>query len=78
MDPNSKANIAYQGNPPAEPNGKTHIVPSGGVLGGGSSINLMMYTRGQRSDYDSWDTPGWTAEELVPYFKKVRTLWLER
>jgi choline dehydrogenase-like flavoprotein len=76
MDPNSKANIAYQGNPPAEPNGKTHIVPSGGVLGGGSSINLMMYTRGQQSDYDSWDTPGWTAEELVPYFKKVRTLWL--
>lgn len=73
MDPSSKANIAYQGNPPVEPGGKAHIVPSGGVLGGGSSINLTMYSRGQRSDYESWNTPGWTAEELVPYFKKLET-----
>lgn len=41
------------------------------VLGGGSSTNLMMYTRGQRDDYDSWNTSGWSTDELLPYLKKV-------
>ncbi|KAL7619877.1 hypothetical protein AAE478_010423 [Parahypoxylon ruwenzoriense] len=47
------------------------IVPSGGILGGGSSINFMMYTRAQRDDFDSWKTPGWTADELWPYLNKL-------
>lgn len=46
-------------------------VPSGRVLGGGSSINTMAYARGQVSDYDSWNTPGWSTEELRPYLNKV-------
>lgn len=46
-------------------------VPAGRVLGGGSSINTMAYARGQVSDYDSWDTPGWSTEELRPYLNKV-------
>jgi choline dehydrogenase-like flavoprotein len=46
-------------------------VPAGGVLGGGSSINLMMYSRAQRSDWDAWQTPGWSADEMIPYLKKV-------
>ncbi|KAI0023436.1 GMC oxidoreductase [Xylariomycetidae sp. FL0641] len=49
------------------------VVPAGGVLGGGSSINFMMYTRAQRDDYDSWNMPGWSAEELLPYMKKLET-----
>jgi choline dehydrogenase-like flavoprotein len=47
------------------------VVPSGGVLGGGSSTNLMMYSRAQRSDFDSWGVPGWSADEMLPYLKKV-------
>jgi hypothetical protein len=36
-----------------------------------SSINWMVYTRGQRHDFDSWNTKGWSADELLPFLKKV-------
>ncbi|KEY74603.1 hypothetical protein S7711_05034 [Stachybotrys chartarum IBT 7711] len=49
------------------------VVPCGGVLGGGSSINFMMYTRAQQDDYDSWKTPGWSADELRPFLRKLET-----
>jgi choline dehydrogenase-like flavoprotein len=39
-----------------------------------SSINWMVYTRGQRHDFDSWNTKGWSADELLPFLKKVCTL----
>lgn len=48
-------------------------MPSGGTLGGGSAINFMMYTRAQRVDYDSWNTPGWAADDLIPLSNKVET-----
>jgi hypothetical protein len=41
-------------------------------LGGGSSINFLMYTRASASDYDDFKTPGWTTKELLPLMKKVR------
>lgn len=47
------------------------IVPSGGTLGGGSSINWMVYTRAQRSDFDAWNAEGWSANEMLPFLKKV-------
>lgn len=47
------------------------VVPAGGILGGGSSINLMMYSRAQRSDFDAWNMPGWSANEMIAYLKKV-------
>ncbi|KAJ8127167.1 hypothetical protein O1611_g6470 [Lasiodiplodia mahajangana] len=53
--------------------GREVIVPCGGMLGGGSSINFMMYTRAQRDDFDSWKTPGWTGEDLYPFLKKLET-----
>lgn len=49
------------------------VVPTAQVLGGGSSINMMMYTRPQRSDFEDWGVEGWRAEEILPYFKKFET-----
>src|SRR5918995_3041606 len=43
-------------------------LPRGKVLGGSSSINAMIYIRGNPIDYDEWG-PGWTWEEMLPYFK---------
>jgi alcohol oxidase len=69
--PTSDATLFYQGNTESQLNGRQLIVPSGGTLGGGSSINLMMYSRAQRVDFDSWKTPGWATEEMIPYLKRV-------
>ncbi len=45
------------------------------VLGGGSSINAQIYTRGHRLDYDAWafehGCPGWSYREVLPYFKRA-------
>jgi len=49
--------------------GKTSYWPRGKVLGGCSSINAMIYIRGNRADYDGWG-PGWSYEEVLPYFKR--------
>lgn len=47
------------------------IIQSGGVLGGGSSINMMTYSRAQRSDFNSWNAEGWSADAMLPYLTKV-------
>jgi choline dehydrogenase-like flavoprotein len=56
-----------------EPNcgGRRIALPRGRVLGGSSSINAMVYIRGNRADYDEWDMPGWSWEDLFPYFLKA-------
>jgi len=46
-------------------------LPRGKVLGGSSSINAMVYIRGNRRDYDDWGVPGWGSAELIPYFLKA-------
>jgi choline dehydrogenase len=48
--------------------GRRIYLPRGRVLGGSSSINAMNYVRGNRADYDGWNQPGWTYDELLPYF----------
>ncbi|HET8642636.1 MAG TPA: GMC family oxidoreductase N-terminal domain-containing protein [Pseudonocardiaceae bacterium] len=45
-------------------------LPRGRVLGGSSSMNAMVYMRGHRVDYDGWNQPGWSYDELLPYFKR--------
>src|SRR5262249_7757162 len=45
----------------------------GRVLGGSSSINGSLFMRGLPEDYDSWGSPRWTFDELLPYFRKIET-----
>ena len=54
-------------------NGRSGYQPRGKVLGGSSSLNAMVYIRGQRQDYDHWaaqGNPGWSWAEVLPYFKR--------
>ncbi|OKI23474.1 choline dehydrogenase [Nocardiopsis sp. TSRI0078] len=44
-------------------------LPRGRVLGGTSSINTMIYVRGNRADFDGWGQEGWSFEDLLPYFR---------
>ena len=72
--PSSKITLFWQTKKSPQLAGRSPIVPSGGTLGGGSAINWLVYTRAQRSDFDSWKTPGWSADELLPFLKKVGLL----
>ncbi|WP_420346673.1 GMC family oxidoreductase [Pelagibius sp.] len=54
-------------------NGRALAYPRGRVLGGCSSINGMIYMRGQARDYDTWrqaGNVGWSWDEVLPYFKR--------
>ncbi|KAH9904388.1 GMC oxidoreductase [Xylariomycetidae sp. FL2044] len=73
LKPSSDATLFYQARKSPYLADRACIVPAGGILGGGSSINFMLYTRGQAVDFDSWKTPGWTADDLWPYLKKLET-----
>jgi choline dehydrogenase len=56
-----------------EPNcdGRRIPLPRGRVLGGSSSVNAMIYIRGNRRDYDEWGVAGWSWDDLFPYFLKA-------
>jgi len=66
--------VAYVGEPSPRVNGRPSIVIQGQVIGGGSSINAMLYVRGQAQDYDGWaaaGNPGWAYADVLPVFKAL-------
>ncbi|HVB47287.1 MAG TPA: choline dehydrogenase [Burkholderiales bacterium] len=63
-------NWAYESEPEPALGGRRVFTPRGKVLGGSSSINGLVYIRGQREDFDGWDVPGWGFDALLPYFRK--------
>ncbi len=64
-------NWAYQSEPEPALNGRRVFTPRGKVLGGSSSINGLVYIRGQREDFDGWGIEGWRFDDLLPYFKRA-------
>ena len=60
--------------PDAGANGRKVFWPRGKVLGGSSSINGMVYIRGQAEDFDHWrqlGNTGWSFDDVLPYFKRA-------
>ena len=64
-------NWAYESEPEPALNGRRIFTPRGKVLGGSSSINGLVYIRGQPEDFDGWGIPGWDFRALEPYFRKA-------
>jgi choline dehydrogenase len=67
-------NWMYQTEPEPGLDGRTVFQPRGKVLGGSSSINGLLYVRGQHEDYDRWrqrGNAGWGYDDVLPYFKKA-------
>ncbi|GHT83807.1 glucose-methanol-choline oxidoreductase [Betaproteobacteria bacterium] len=65
----------YMTTPQKHCDNREMIVAQGKVLGGGSSVNGMIYIRGQRHDYDAWaqdwGCPGWAFKDVLPFFKRA-------
>ena len=70
----SDVDWAYYTDPQPELNDRDCYWPRGKTLGGSSSINAMIYARGQPADYDGWadlGNDGWAYEDVLPYFKRA-------
>jgi len=68
-----EVNWMFETEPESRMHGRNIKVPRGRVLGGSSSINGLIYIRGQHEDFDDWralGNPGWGFEDCLPYFKK--------
>jgi choline dehydrogenase-like flavoprotein len=66
--------LLYASEPEQGLNGRPSIVPQGHVLGGGSSVNAMVYIRGSRADYDTWAQMGcrnWNYDKVLPVFRAL-------
>ena len=71
---NPRTDWCYKIEPDPGLNGRSIGYARGRVLGGCSSINAMIYMRGQRSDYDHWagqGNRGWSWDEVLPYFRRT-------
>jgi choline dehydrogenase len=69
-----KVNWLYTTEPDPGTGGRQHVWPRGKVLGGSSSINGLLYIRGQHADYDGWrqlGCEGWGWDDVVPYFRRA-------
>jgi choline dehydrogenase len=73
---NPRYDWRYMTEPDPTRYGRRDLWPRGKLLGGSSSINAMVYMRGQPSDYDSWaalGNKGWSYRDVLPYFRKSET-----
>src|SRR5712675_2920885 len=73
---NPAANWLYSSEPEASTNGRRLPVPRGKLLGGSSSINGMVFVRGQAQDFDTWaqmGNRGWSYAEVLPFFKRMES-----
>ena len=70
---NPKVNWMYHSEPEIETGNRKIFQPRGKVMGGSSSINGLVYIRGQAEDYDKWDPQkkyGWDYQSVLHYFRK--------
>ncbi|GGC77004.1 GMC family oxidoreductase [Chelatococcus reniformis] len=70
-----KVNWLYTTEPDPGTGGRAHVWPRGKVLGGSSSINGLIYIRGQHADYDGWrqlGCTGWGWDDVRPYFRRAQ------
>lgn len=73
---NRNVNWMYETEPNPMLDNRTSYWPRGKVVGGSSSINAMVFIRGQKEDFDDWKemgNPGWGWDDVLPYFKKLET-----
>ena len=71
---NPRVNYNYASEPDARTGNRAIHWPRGRVLGGSSSINGMLYVRGNPADYDMWaqsGARGWSYDDCLPYFRKA-------
>ncbi len=69
----ARHNWLYTSEPEPELNNRSIIQPRGKVMGGSSSINGLLYLRGQAEDFDHWrqlGNVGWSFADVLPYFKR--------
>lgn len=67
-------NWCYETEPQPHCAGRNIVAPRGKVLGGSSSINGLIYIRGQKQDFDHWrqlGNTGWGFDDVLPYFRKA-------
>jgi choline dehydrogenase len=70
----SKYDWAFVSDPEPGFGGRQRVLPRGRTLGGSSSINAMIYIRGNRADYDGWRAlgcEGWGWDDVLPYFLRA-------
>jgi choline dehydrogenase len=76
---NPRTDWCYRIEPDPGLNGRTILYARGRVLGGCTSINAMLYMRGQAGDYDEWarltGDPTWSWEGVLPLFKGTEDYW---
>jgi choline dehydrogenase len=73
---NPTANWCRYAKPSEALGNRSLYVPGGKIVGGTSTINGLIFNRGQRKDYDGWarmGCPGWSYKDVLPYFKKLES-----
>jgi choline dehydrogenase len=73
---NKDVDWLYKSEPEPGTDGRVHPVTRGRVLGGSSSINGLIYVRGQPADYDGWrqmGCEGWAWDDVLPFFRRAET-----